>query len=281
MSSRRKFLKQTGKFAAGSMLLPSISKALSPQKVMNPGVQLYTFRKEMLADATGTLKQIAALGIKQIESAGSDKGYYYGLKPREMKQVCSDLGMTLRSGHIQVDEKFQQTISDAVDAGQEYLICSSLPAKGQTVDNYKKTAAAFNLSGEACKKANLKFGYHNHDYEFEQENGKVLYDVLVENTDAALVNLEMDLGWVIAAGKDPVTYFNNFPGRFPLWHLKDMDLVKKHSVEFGKGGLDIVKMLSNAKQSGMKYFFIEQEEYSSSPLESMKENMEYLKKIKL
>jgi sugar phosphate isomerase/epimerase len=281
MSSRRRFLEQAGTFAAGATLLPAISMALSPQMVTNPGIQLYTFRKEMLADAAGTLKQIAALGIKQIESAGSDKGYYYGLKPKEMKQICSDLGMTLCSGHIQVDDKFQQTISDAVDAGQEYLICSSMPAKGQTVDNYKKAAEAFNRSGEACKKANLKFGYHNHDYEFEQEHGKVLYDVLVENTDAALVNLEMDLGWVIASGKDPVAYFNKFPGRFPLWHLKDMDLVKKQSVEFGKGGLDIVKMLHNAKQAGMKYFFIEQEEYSTSPLESMKENMEYLKKIKL
>jgi len=279
MKTRRQFIKQTGTFAAASMLLPYAGMALSSKKANNPGVQLYTFRKEMLADAAGTLKQIAALGIKQIESAGSDKGYYYGLKPKEIKQICTDLGMTLRSGHIHVDEKFQQTISDAVEAGQEYLICSSMPEKGQTVNNYKKAAAAFNTSGEACKKANLKFGYHNHDYEFEQENGKVLYDVLVENTDPALVNMEMDLGWVIAAGKDPIAYFNNFPGRFPLWHLKDMDLVKKHSVEFGKGGLDIVKMLNNAKQSGMKYFFIEQEEYSSSPLESMKENMAYLEKI--
>lgn len=281
MKSRRQFLKQTGAFAVGSMLLPDLGKALSPQKTNNPGVQLYTFRSEMLADAIGTLKQIAALGIKQIESAGSDKGYYYGLKPKEIKQICGDLGMTLRSGHIHIDDKWEHTISDAVEAGQEYMICSSMPAKGQTVDNYKKAAAAFNKSGEACKKADLKFGYHNHDYEFEQENGKVLYDVLVENTDASLVHMEMDLGWVVAAGKDPIAYFNNFPGRFPLWHLKDMDLVKKQSVEFGKGGLDIAKMLNNAKQSGMKYFFIEQEEYSSTPLESMKENMEYLKKLKL
>ena len=281
MKSRREFLKQTGTFAVGSLLLPSAGMAMSPQKIKNPGIQLYTFRKEMLADAAGTLKQIAALGIKQIESAGSDKGAYYGLKPKEMKQICADLGMTLRSGHIHVDDKFQQTISDAVEAGQEYLICSSMPEKGQTVDNYKKTAAAFNKSGEACKNANLKFGYHNHNYEFEQENGKVLYDVLIENTEAPLVHMEMDLGWVVAAGKDPIAYFNTFPGRFPLWHLKDMDLIKKHSVEFGKGGLDIPKMLNNAKQAGMKYFFIEQEEYANSPLESMKENMEYLKKMKM
>ena len=279
MKTRRTFLKETGTIAIGSILLPSCDMA--DNKIKNPGIQLYTFRKEMTADATGTLKQIAALGFKQIESAGSEKGNYYGLTPKEMKQVCSDLGMTLRSGHVHVDEKWQQTIEDAHESGQEYMICSSLPAKGQTVDNYKKTAEAFNKNGEDCKKANIKFGYHNHDYEFENENGKVLYDVLVENTDPSLVNLELDLGWVIAAGKDPIAYFNNYPGRFPLWHLKDMDLAKKHSTEFGKGSLDIKKMLNSEKKSGMKYFFVEQEEYTNNPGESMKINMDYLKNLKL
>ncbi|MEP6594539.1 MAG: sugar phosphate isomerase/epimerase [Ginsengibacter sp.] len=279
MKTRRMFLKETGAFALGAMFLPSLD--ISDSKVQNPGVQLYSFRKEMLADATGTLKQIAALGFKQIESANSDKGNYYGLKPREIKQICTDLGMTLRSGHIHIDDKWKQTLNEAQESGQEYMICSSMPAKGQTVDNYKKAAEAFNNSGEECKKANIKFGYHNHDYEFEQENGNVLYDVLVKNTDPALVHLELDLGWVIAAGKDPIDYFNDYPGRFPLWHLKDMNLAEKHSTEFGKGGLDIRKMFNNEKKAGMKYFFVEQEEYTNTPYESMKINMDYLKNIKL
>ncbi|MEO6221234.1 MAG: sugar phosphate isomerase/epimerase [Ginsengibacter sp.] len=279
MKTRRMFLKESGTFVLGTMFLPACNT--TGNKMKNPGIQLYTFRTEMLADANGTLKQIAALGFKQIESASSDKGSYYGLKPKEIKQICSDLGMTLRSGHIHVDEKWQQTIDEAQETGQEYMICSSMPAKGQTVDNYKRTAEAFNKNGEDCKKANIKFGYHNHDYEFESENGKVLYDVLVENTDPSLVHLELDLGWVIAAGKDPIDYFNNFPGRFPLWHLKDMDLAKKQSTEFGKGGLDIKKMLNNEEKSGMKYFFVEQEEYATTPAESMKVNMGYLKNLKL
>ena len=277
MKTRRDFLKNSGTIAAGAFLFPSL---ISPfKKVNNVGIQLYTFRKEMLADAAGTLKQLAALGIKQIESAGSDKGYYYGLKPQEMRQICSDLGMKLSSGHIHLDEKWQQTIEDAVASGQEYLICSSMPSPEQTVDNYKKTAAAFNKAGEDCKKANIKFGYHNHDFEFEKENGQVLYDVLLNNTDAALVHMELDLGWVIATGNDPLTYFKNHPGRFPLWHLKDMDLAKKHSTEFGKGALNIKQILQQSKLSGMKYFYVEQEEYTHSPLESMKENMAFLKKL--
>ena len=277
MQTRRDFLKNSGTFAAGVLLCPSLISTF--KKVENIGIQLYTFRKEMLADATGTLKQLAALGIKQIESAGSEKGYYYGLKPKEMKQICNDHGMTLSSGHIHLDNKWQQTIEDAVASGQEYLICSSMPSPEQTVDNYKKTAAAFNKAGEDCKKANIKFGYHNHDFEFEKENGQVLYDVLLNNTDAALVHMELDLGWVIATGNDPLTYFKNHPGRFPLWHLKDMDLAKKHSTEFGKGALKIKEILQQSKLSGMKYFYVEQEEYTHSPLESMKENMAFLKKL--
>jgi sugar phosphate isomerase/epimerase len=278
MQTRRDFIKGSGALALGAMALPSF--AAKDNFVKNPGIQLYTFRKEMEADAIGTLKQLATLGIKQIESANSDKGAYYGLSPKEMKDTCKSLGMTLRSGHIHLDDKFDQTIRNAVEAGQEYLICSSMPTKGQTVSNYKTVAAAFNKAGEQAKKAGLKFGYHNHEYEFEAENGKVLYDVLLEETDPALVHMELDLGWVIIPGKDPLAYFDKYPGRFPLWHLKDMDMTKKHSTEFGKGGLDIQKMFNNAKKAGLKYYFIEQEEYTNTPLESMQQNMTYLKKIK-
>ena len=157
MKTRRDFLKTTGALTIGSLLLRNMP---APEKFKNVGLQLYTFRKEMAADAIGTLKQIASLGIKQIESARSEKGNYYGLTPKEMKKVCGDLGMTLRSGHVHVDNKFTQTINDAAEAGQEYLICSTMPTKGQTVDNYKRVAESFNKSGEECKKMKVKFGYH-------------------------------------------------------------------------------------------------------------------------
>jgi sugar phosphate isomerase/epimerase len=279
MKTRRNFLIDTGALAIGSILLPSFTTA--SKKVKNTGVQLYTFRKEMLADAKGTLQRIASLGIKQIESAGSEKGYYYGLTPKEMKQACTDLGMTLRSGHVHIDDKWQQTINEAAEAGQEYLICSTMPTSGQTTDNYKKVADVFNKAGEECKKVTIKFGYHNHAYEFENDKGQVLYDVLLQHTDPGLVHMEMDLGWVIVSGKNPLDYFLNFKGRFPLWHLKDMDMEKKQSIEFGKGGLDIMQMLKHSKQAGMKYFFVEQEEYTSTPFESMEQNMKYLNRLKL
>jgi len=277
MNTRREFLIKSGLFAAGAFVLPSC--AFASEKTIGYGVQLYSFRDEMAKDAKATLAKIAALGFKKIESARSGKGLYYGLSPKEMKDTCDALGMTLTSGHVALDDNFQQTMEQAVASGQEYLICSSMPSKGQTVDNYKKVAEQFNTAGEACQKLGLKFGYHNHEYEFEAENGTVLYDVLMDRTQADLVHMELDLGWVIVGGKDPLDYFKKYPGRFPLWHLKDMNMAKKESTEFGKGSLDIKTMMANQEASGVEHIFIEQEEYASTPAESMQHNMEFLKEI--
>ncbi len=277
MTTRRDFLLRSSLFTAGALLLPSC--ALANRKTLEFGVQLYSFRDEMAEDALGTLEQIASIGLKKIESARSNKGLYYGLAPKVMKDACDALGMKLTSGHVALDDKFEKTMEEAVTSGQEYVICSSMPSKGQTVDNYKKVAEEFNKAGEACKKLGLKFGYHNHEYEFESENGKVLYDVLMDNTQADLVHMELDLGWVVVGGKDPLDYFEKYPGRFPLWHLKDMNMTKKESTEFGKGALDIAVMMANQEASGVKHIFIEQEEYASTPIESMKHNMKFLEAL--
>lgn len=276
MHTRRDFLKSAGGLALSAALLPISSQAA---KVKSVGLQLYTVRKEMLADATGTLKQLAKIGYKELESARSDKGNFYGLQPKEIRKIANDLGMTVRSGHVHIDKDWQRSIDSAAEAGQEYLICSSLPSQGQTVANYQRVADLFSKAAEDCKKANLVFGYHNHDYEFEKADGKVLYDILLERSDPNLVKMELDLGWVIVTGYDPLNYMEKYPGRFPLWHLKDMDKAKKESTEFGKGQINIAKMLQNANKSGMKYFFVEQEEYAGAPMDSVKYNYEYLMKL--
>ncbi|MXV50168.1 TIM barrel protein [Pedobacter sp. HMF7647] len=280
MQDRRNFLKLTGGLALGSLILPYIAESKTNEDKPNfkTGIQLYSVRENMLKDAAGTLKQLAAIGYKEIESARSDKGNYYGLTPKEIKKICSDLGMTLRSGHVQIDGKWQQSIDMAAEAGQTYLVCSVLPVEIQGIDNYKRAAERFNKAGEECKKAGLIFGYHNHEYEFEKENGQTLYDILLDNTDPKLVQMELDLGWLIVTGNDPATYFKKYPGRFPLWHLKDMNKAKKHSTEFGKGDVDIKGLLDMKAASGMKYFFVEQEEYSTQPLESLKYDYDYINK---
>ena len=276
MKTRREFIKATCGMALGAMILPHFAKA---EKVKKVGIQLYSVRKEMLADAVGTLKALAKIGYKELESARSEKGQFYGLQPKEIKKIVTDLGMTVASGHVHIDENWQRSVDAAAEAGQKYLVCSSLPSNGQTVDNYKKVAETFMKAAEACKKANLVFGYHNHEYEFEKENGQVLYDVLLDNTDPKLVTMELDLGWVVASGNDPLGYFNKYPGRFALWHLKDMDKDGKHSTEFGKGQVNILELMKNAKKSGVKHIFIEQEEYAGEALDSMKHDFDYLQKL--
>ena len=279
MKTRREFIKQTSFLTAAGLLGNNILKAApSSAGKKDVGIQLYSVRNEMLADAKGTLLKIGAIGYKEIESARSDKGNYYGLQPREIKSILSDNGMTLRSGHIHVDDDFQNSIDEAAETGQQYLISAVLPSPGQTVDNYKKSAELLSKAGEQCKKSGLTFGYHNHNSEFDEVDGKILYDVLLENVDPKYVIMEMDLGWIINAGKDPLAYFKKYPGRFPLWHLKDMDPVKKRSTEFGKGNVDIAGMFKHAKESGMKYYFIEQEEYTNNAFESMTYDYNWLQK---
>lgn len=279
MLSRRKFLNQSALAAVSFPLLNTESISI-PKRRKNIGVQLYSVRVDMNQDAKGTLAKLAKMGYNQIESARSQKGLYYGLSPKEMKQTCMDLGMTLRSGHVHVDKEWLKTIDQAAEAGQEYLICSTMPTSGQTISNYTEVADAFNKAGEQCKNKGIKFGYHNHEYEFDTVDGQILYNILLKNTQADLVHMELDLGWVIAAGKSPQDYFNQFPGRFPLWHLKDMNLEEKKSTEFGKGKLDIAGMLKNYKKSGLKFFFIEQEEYGKSAFDSLEYDITYYKKLK-
>jgi len=276
MTTRREFLTSIGALTVGGLAVSSLAKAATVQKV---GIQLYSVRDDMMRDAKGTLAQLAKMGYTQIESANSSKGHYYGLSPKEVKQVMRDLGLTMRSGHVPIDENWQKAIDEAAEVGQQYLVCPSLPKQGQTVSNYERSADIFNKSAEACKKAGIQFAYHNHDSEFEKDNGKVLYDVLLEKTDPRLVAMEMDLGWVVAAGQDPLAYFRRYPNRFPLWHLKDMKKDKAQSTVLGTGRMDIAKMLQNSKQSGMKYFFVEQEEYDTTALDSMQRDIAYLKKL--
>jgi sugar phosphate isomerase/epimerase len=282
MKSRRSFLKETTLAGAGMIILPGIMKFNNEKpRVKGVGVQLYSVRKEMMADAAGTLNKLGQIGYQEIESAQSSKGNYYGLAPKEIKKILKDQGMTLRSGHTHIDTNWQKSIDEAAEAGQEYIICSVLPVPGQTVENYQKSADLFNQTGEQCKKSGILFGYHNHESEFDTVDGQVLYDVLLNRCDPAFVHMEMDLGWVIAAGKDPLAYFKKYPGRFPLWHLKDMNTTEKKSVEFGKGSVDINGLQKHAKESGMKYYFVEQEEYAVNAFDSLTDDYEWLYKHKL
>jgi len=159
MKSRRRFLQEALLAGTGSLIMPGFLKSKGTEpKLKKVGVQLYSVRTEMLADAVGTLKKLGQIGYQEIESAQSVKGNYYGLAPKEIKKILKDQGMTLRSGHTHIDKNWQQSIEQAAEAGQEYIICSVLPSPGQTIENYQKSADMFNQAGEQCKKSGVLFG---------------------------------------------------------------------------------------------------------------------------
>jgi sugar phosphate isomerase/epimerase len=243
------------------------------------GLQLYSVRDIIGADPKGVLKQIADLGYKKIESYGGDKGFLWGMKPKEFKAYMDELGMTLVSTHADTTKDLEKIAAEAAEAGITYVMHPYIGAQ-KSLDEWKKRADEFNKRGEICKKAGIKFGYHNHDYSFKLQDGKIPQELLLETTDKSLVHFELDLMWIVAAGIDPVAHMNKYAGRYDLCHIKD--LVSKpepHSTDLGKGEIDFASLLKVASDSGISQFIVEQEEYPGPVLTSIGNDAAYMKQL--
>ena len=315
MTNRRNFLKYAGAFSLGGLLLPACStrdstgetaeregaqgtttgQAVSANGNLGPiGLQLYSVKELIEEDLRGTLQQLADIGYKEVESYPGQKGHYFGMEPKEFSTMLQDMGMTLVSSHFgsgapggqaaswrqaTMLHGFEELASKAAEAGQAYLTCSSLNEQlRQTPADLKRTADLFNRTGEICRKVGLQFAYHNHAFEFEKVGDVVIYDYLLENTDPNLVKYEMDMYWVVAGGHDPIAYFNKYPNRFPLGHVKDMSKDDRtKNADVGNGSIDYTTILNEAQDVGMDHFFVEQENnFSPTPIESMRKNYNYL-----
>ena len=259
------------------------------------GIQLYTVREDMTKDPTGTLKTLSQMGYIDVECAGYSEGKFYGMTPSDYKKVLDDLGLVMNSGHTltgSMNPKQTRTMinnweaacEDAAAMNQKHFVCAWLaPDERNTIDKYKELAELFNKCGEKAKEYGIGFAFHNHDFEFFEIDGIVPYDVLLAETDASLVNYELDLYWIIKAGKDPLKYFEKYPGRFPLWHVKDMeDTDEKFFTEVGNGTIDWLPIFEEAQKSGMKFFYVEQDYCKNhKPLESVKISIDYLRSINI
>lgn len=279
MFTRRSFIQQTGLFSFAALADPS-SLFAAGNKV---GVQLYTLRSDIAKDATGTIAKVAALGYREVESFGYKEGRYFDMTPPEFAAFLKDKGLSHPSSHYSlagIEKDPQKVIDDANITGQQYIVVASIPGDARkTADDYKKIAARFNAIGELCKKSGIRFGYHNHDFEFKDLDGQVGYDILLKDTDSSLVTFELDIYWASFAGKDPVTMFSQYPGRFELWHVKDMlTEPKKTFTEVGSGVIDFKKIFAAAKKSGMKHFFVEQDVCPGPPLDSIEKSFRYIQK---
>ena len=292
MYSRRKFIQLSGGAAAGITLssMAGVSFLSScdedAKKIKKFGLQLYTLRDDMPKDLRGVLKQVAGFGYKQIESYEGAQGMFWGMSHTDFKKYMDELGMTIISSHCDINKDFETKAAQAAEIGMKYLIC---PYKGPqtSIDAFKKFADEFNQKGEVCKKNGIRFAYHNHDYSFKPLDGQLGQDVMMKNTDPSLVDFELDMYWVVAAGQDIETWLNKYKGRFKLCHIKDRSKTPgtdngKNSVDVGTGTIDWTKVLKTAKATGMEYFIIEQEAYAgTTPLKAAEADAAFMKKLKI
>lgn len=251
------------------------------------GLQLYTLRDEMPKDPKGVLQKVASYGYKQLESYEHDKlGIFWGMSPKEFKSYIDGLGMTIVSSHCDINKDFERKVDEAASIGMAYLACPYLGPHDK-IDFFKQTADKFNRLGELCKKAGLRFAYHNHDYSFHPVEGQLPQDVMMQGTDPSLVDFEMDIYWVVTAGQDPVKWFDKYPGRFTMGHVKDRRKGagvqdKDASVVLGTGSLNYSKILKEGSKRGMKYFIVEQERYDgTTPLAAAQADAAYMKSLKI
>ena len=286
MNTRRNFIKQSGLLTAGLMMNPS--DLLKKQK--NVGIQLYSVRDEIFKDPKGVIKKIAAAGYSEVEMFGLSAGNkFYGLTVKEFAQLLKDNKLKSPSGHYAPENfLFENGNGDDVKnfcevgntLGNKYIIIPWMKEeRRKTIDQYKVLAERINKAGEICKKANLQLAYHNHDFEFADMNGQHGYDILLNHTDKDLVKMEMDIYWVVRAGYDPIELFKKQPGRFHLWHVKDMDKADKtKNTEVGNGTVDFKTIFANAKLSGVKHYMVEQENnYMPDIFGSIKTSCSYTK----
>ncbi|OKS85564.1 sugar phosphate isomerase/epimerase family protein [Mucilaginibacter polytrichastri] len=299
--SRRVFIKTGALGIAGSALLKeSLFAGVAGKELV--GLQLYSVREAMKTDAAGTLKKLADGGYRYIEHAGYANGKFYGYTPGEFKKLMADLGLKMPSGHSRMSlsdwdstkndftDVWKRTIADSAEVGQHFVLNPWLDENLRTdPEALKRLMQQFNKSGELCKTYGMKFGYHNHNFEFitPMGNGN-LYDFIIQNTDPALVAQQMDFGNMIGAGAQPVDYLKKYPGRFELLHVKDEiksdgkgDLGDGYdSTILGDGIMPMQEILTLARKiGGTTHFMIEQESYQGKdPVDCVKKDLQIMKK---
>jgi sugar phosphate isomerase/epimerase len=281
----------TGGAASGLALVGLGSKSFlsmmdleEKKKIKSFGLQLWSIKDELPKDPKAVLKDVSSYGYKLVESFEGKDGMFWGMSNIEFKNYMDQLGMTIVSSHCNIAKDFEKKAADAAAIGMKYLIC---PYKGpqKKLDDYKKFADEFNASGEICRKNGIRFAYHNHDYSFKELEGQMPQDVMMKNTDAALVDYEMDIYWVVTGGQDPIEWLKKYPGRWKLCHIKDRMKDAKTadaSCVLGKGSIDFPPILKEAKKQGMHYYIVEHERYEDgTPMECVKADAAYMLNVKV
>ena len=280
---RREFIRSTAVTASGLLALPPLTGAARIRGKL--GLQLYTLRDSIFEDPKGILQKVAGYGYKELETFSYRDGKIYGMVFSDFGSFVNDLGMKVVSGHYGLDQAKSDTweaaISDAKAIGQEYMIVPYLvDTDRKSIDDYKKICEQLNKAGEACNKQGIRFGYHNHAFEFEILEGQKPFDLMLAELDPKYVSMEMDIYWVVRGGADPAQYFDRYPRRFEQWHVKDMDKNNQdRNADVGTGSIDYKQLFVKAKKSGMKHWYVEQESYPGLPMDSVGSSAKFLKTL--
>jgi sugar phosphate isomerase/epimerase len=302
-NNRRTFMRAAGAVTAGAILFPQMAckTASAGGSIANTapvitgnmpmkgsldkfGIQLYTLRDVIGADPQGTIAQVARMGYKQIEGFEGRQGMFWDMGYKDFKMFLDDNGLEMVSSHCNIRENFEEKAAQAAAVGMSYLICPYIGPQ-KSVEDWKQVTDLFNECGEICRKNGLRFAYHNHAYSFKPFSGMIPQDFMMENTDPAIVDHEMDIYWVVTGGADPITYLDKYPNRFRLCHVKDRMKnagdEQSATCDLGTGIIDFPHILKVAKEKGMKYFILEQERYdNSTPMKSAEIGANYLKNLK-
>ena len=292
MINRRDFIFQSAALIPGSLFaLDALAGFRAPKYKM--GLQLFTIRAPLAKDVAGTIKKIASIGYEDSETYGYDpeKGAYYGMKASEFKKLLADNGMITTSGHYDFTKIFDkpaddmmrfvdQCIEGAHALNQRYITWPWLDPAFRSIENFRKLTGKLNTIGERINKAGLGFAYHNHDFEFTDHGGENGYDIIMRETDPAVVKLQLDLYWVMHSSKlSPAQLIAKQPGRFVMWHIKDMDKKTRDYSELGNGSIDFTVILPEASRAGLQYYYIEQGgNFAKDPIQSVTDSAAYFKK---
>ncbi len=296
--NRRSFLQASALAGSAFLLSPSLLANNKASK-KNIGIQLYSVREEMKKDPLATLKKVAEMGYKNVEHANYVDGKFYGFTPTEFKKILDGLGLAMPSGHTVMGgqhydnakndftDVWKKTVEDAALMGQKYVVSPWLDVSlRKNFDDCKRFMEVFNKSGELCKKSGMKFGYHNHDFEFSLRLTSVkVYDIILQNTDPNLVAQQLDIGNMYNGGGRAVELLKQYPGRFELMHVKDEIKGEKEAYEstiLGTGIIGVADVLKlAAKSGGTTEYIVEQESYQGkSPLDSIKTDLDWIKMAK-
>lgn len=323
---RRHFLRKAGLFAATPLVINELASCTPSSKseekksdstataklaaepsIKEFGIQLWTVKEDLAKDTKGVLKSLADYGYSHVESFAPEKStIFWGMKPADFKAYLDSINLKMYSAHCnpaysmdkKLEGEFSKLVDDAASIGMKYLINPFL-GELKTQDDWKKAIEGFNRQGEICNKAGIRFGYHNHHFEFKKfADGTSSEQMMLDGTDPKLVDFELDLYWVVKAGENPEEWLKKYSNRFKLVHIKDhfkddklKEVLAKEkptddfwpvgaSCDLGTGKIDFAQVLSTAKANGVEYFIVEQERFDgSTPMKSAEADANYMKKL--